>query len=145
MSLSISSRVSFSLLVSTPSFANPTLTTFPELQGQATKNQDLLVASGAVSLKGSEGLSAVDDDILAAVSSFPLGRISKASTHSYFSPTCCCFGTYAPPYHPPTFNQTRSSRLTFILIIRKYLFPAHRWFRHILGTSPCRLSTPTPQ
>ncbi|KAF6760276.1 t-SNARE [Ephemerocybe angulata] len=37
-----------------------------KLQGQATKNQDLLVASGAISLKGSEGLSAVDDDIQAA-------------------------------------------------------------------------------
>lgn len=38
----------------------------PELQGHAIKNQDLLVASGAVSLKGSEGLSAVDEDIEAA-------------------------------------------------------------------------------
>ena len=37
-----------------------------ELQGHAIKNQDLLVASGAVSLKGSEGLSAVDEDIEAA-------------------------------------------------------------------------------
>ncbi|KAF8973264.1 hypothetical protein BDZ97DRAFT_1780397 [Flammula alnicola] len=36
------------------------------LQGHATKNQDLLVASGAISLKGSDGMSAVDDDILAA-------------------------------------------------------------------------------
>lgn len=40
-----------------------------ELQGHATKNQDLLLASGTVSLKGSEGLNAVDDDIMAAVSS----------------------------------------------------------------------------
>jgi hypothetical protein len=38
-----------------------------ELQGHAIKNQDLLVASGAMSLGGSEGLSAVDDDIEAAV------------------------------------------------------------------------------
>ena len=37
-----------------------------ELQGHAIKNQDLLVASGAVSLKGSEGLSAVDEDMAAA-------------------------------------------------------------------------------
>ena len=37
-----------------------------ELQGHAIKNQDLLVASGAISLKGSEGLSAVDEDIEAA-------------------------------------------------------------------------------
>ncbi|KJA19911.1 hypothetical protein HYPSUDRAFT_1093802 [Hypholoma sublateritium FD-334 SS-4] len=36
------------------------------LQGHATKNQDLLLASGAISLKGSDGMSAVDDDILAA-------------------------------------------------------------------------------
>jgi hypothetical protein len=41
-----------------------------ELQGHAIKNQDLLIASGTVSLKGSEGLSAVDDDIEAAVSAF---------------------------------------------------------------------------
>jgi len=39
-----------------------------ELQGHATKNQDLLLASGTISLKGSDGLSAVDDDIMAAVS-----------------------------------------------------------------------------
>lgn len=37
-----------------------------ELQGHAIKNQDLLIASGAISLKGSEGLSAVDEDIEAA-------------------------------------------------------------------------------
>ncbi|KAF9475545.1 t-SNARE [Pholiota conissans] len=37
-----------------------------KLQGHATKNQDLLIASGAISLKGSDGMSAVDDDILAA-------------------------------------------------------------------------------
>ena len=39
-----------------------------ELQGHATKNQDLLLASGTISLKGSDGLNAVDDDIMAAVS-----------------------------------------------------------------------------
>jgi len=37
-----------------------------KLQGHAIKNQDLLVASGTVSLKGSEGLSAVDDDVEAS-------------------------------------------------------------------------------
>lgn len=37
------------------------------LQGHAIKNQDLLVASGSLSLKGQEGLSAVDDDLQAAV------------------------------------------------------------------------------
>ncbi|KAF7288660.1 t-SNARE coiled-coil-like proteiny domain-containing protein [Mycena chlorophos] len=37
-----------------------------KLQGHAIKNQDLLIASGAVSLKGSDGLSAVDDDVAAA-------------------------------------------------------------------------------
>jgi syntaxin 16 len=37
------------------------------LQGHAIKNQDLLIASGSLSLKGQEGLSAVDDDLQAAV------------------------------------------------------------------------------
>ncbi|KAL4074127.1 t-SNARE [Scleroderma citrinum] len=37
------------------------------LQGHAIKNQDLLIASGTISSKGSEGLSAVDDDVQAAV------------------------------------------------------------------------------
>ncbi|TCD71222.1 hypothetical protein EIP91_011700 [Steccherinum ochraceum] len=40
-----------------------------KLQGHAIKNQDLLVASGAISLKGSEGLSAVDEDVAAATAS----------------------------------------------------------------------------
>lgn len=40
-----------------------------KLQGHAIKNQDLLIASGAISLKGSEGLSAVDEDIEAASAS----------------------------------------------------------------------------
>lgn len=37
-----------------------------KLQGHAIKNQDLLVASGVTSLKGSDGLTAVDEDIEAA-------------------------------------------------------------------------------
>ncbi|KAG6866351.1 hypothetical protein C0991_005272 [Blastosporella zonata] len=37
-----------------------------KLQGHAIKNQDLLIASGAISLKGSEGASAADDDVAAA-------------------------------------------------------------------------------
>ncbi|EIM81249.1 t-SNARE, partial [Stereum hirsutum FP-91666 SS1] len=37
-----------------------------KLQGHAIKNQDLLVASGVTSLRGSEGLSAVDEDLQAA-------------------------------------------------------------------------------
>ncbi|KAJ7579255.1 t-SNARE [Mycena floridula] len=37
-----------------------------KLQGHAIKNQDLLIASGAISLKGPEGMSAVDDDVEAA-------------------------------------------------------------------------------
>ena len=37
-----------------------------ELQGHAIKNQDLLAASGAVSLKGSAGMSALDEDMEAA-------------------------------------------------------------------------------
>ena len=37
----------------------------PGLQGHAIKNQDLLIASGAISLRGSEGLSAVEEDMAA--------------------------------------------------------------------------------
>ncbi|KAJ8696873.1 t-SNARE affecting a late Golgi compartment protein 2, variant 2 [Pleurotus ostreatus] len=37
-----------------------------KLQGHAIKNQDLLLASGTISLKGSEGMSAVDEDVEAA-------------------------------------------------------------------------------
>jgi syntaxin 16 len=37
-----------------------------KLQGHAIKNQDLLVASGVTSLKGSDALTAVDEDIEAA-------------------------------------------------------------------------------
>ena len=42
----------------------------PGLQGHAIKNQDLLIASGTIASKGSEGLSAVDDDVQAAVRLF---------------------------------------------------------------------------
>jgi hypothetical protein len=38
-----------------------------ELQGHAIKNQDILIASGTLSLKGSDGMTAVDDDVAAAV------------------------------------------------------------------------------
>lgn len=38
-----------------------------ELQGHAIKNHDLLIASGAISSRGSDGMSAVDDDMQAAV------------------------------------------------------------------------------
>ncbi|KAI0645504.1 t-SNARE [Trametes meyenii] len=40
-----------------------------KLQGHAIKNQDLLAASGAVSLKGSAGMSALDEDVEAAAAS----------------------------------------------------------------------------
>ncbi|KAH9895038.1 t-SNARE [Cubamyces lactineus] len=40
-----------------------------KLQGHAIKNQDLLAASGAVSLKGSAGISALDEDVEAAAAS----------------------------------------------------------------------------
>ncbi|KAG2078825.1 t-SNARE [Suillus decipiens] len=36
------------------------------LQGHAIKNQDLLIASGTISSRGSEGLTAVDEDVEAA-------------------------------------------------------------------------------
>jgi hypothetical protein len=45
----------------------------PELQGHAIKNQDLLIASGAISLKGSDGMSAVEEDVEAV--SVPCGPI----------------------------------------------------------------------
>ncbi|KAF8441506.1 t-SNARE [Boletus edulis BED1] len=38
------------------------------LQGHAIKNQDLLIASGTITSKGSEGLTAADEDVQAAVS-----------------------------------------------------------------------------
>ncbi|EJU04277.1 t-SNARE [Dacryopinax primogenitus] len=37
-----------------------------KLQGHAIKNQDLLVASGAISLKGAESMTAVEDDLQAS-------------------------------------------------------------------------------
>ncbi|KAG8885768.1 hypothetical protein FRB97_009473 [Tulasnella sp. 331] len=37
-----------------------------KLQGHAIKNQDLLIASGAVSLKGSDGVKALEEDVEAA-------------------------------------------------------------------------------
>ncbi|KAI0769602.1 t-SNARE, partial [Trametes elegans] len=40
-----------------------------KLQGHAIKNQDLLAASGAVSLKGAAGMSALDEDVEAAAAS----------------------------------------------------------------------------
>ncbi|EAU91404.2 t-SNARE [Coprinopsis cinerea okayama7 len=78
-----------------------------KLQGQATKNQDLLVASGAITLKGSEGMSAVDDDVRAAVGlllcyceysvsslrSFPL----NVQQHS----RCMKLGIFAPRHSLP--------------------------------------------
>jgi syntaxin 16 len=39
------------------------VTAKPELQGHAIKNQDLLIASGAISLKGSDGMTAVEEDV----------------------------------------------------------------------------------
>lgn len=52
-----------------------------ELQGHATKNQDLLLASGTISLKGSDGLNAVDDDIMAAVSFVTVINLPALSEH----------------------------------------------------------------
>lgn len=45
-----------------------TFDTLLGLQGHAIKNQDLLIASGTITSKGSEGLTAVDEDVQAAVS-----------------------------------------------------------------------------
>ncbi|KIJ18901.1 hypothetical protein PAXINDRAFT_69808 [Paxillus involutus ATCC 200175] len=48
------------------------------LQGHAIKNQDLLLASGTISPSGSEGLTAVDEDVEAAVST---NSITQAQIH----------------------------------------------------------------
>ncbi|KAG6874472.1 hypothetical protein C0995_010382 [Termitomyces sp. Mi166 len=57
-----------------------------KLQGHAIKNQDLLIASGAISLKGSEGTSAADDDVAAASQSLVSNTYDQdainARTHS---------------------------------------------------------------
>ncbi|KAI0344848.1 t-SNARE [Trametopsis cervina] len=45
-----------------------------KLQGHAIKNQDLLIASGAISSRGTEGLSAVDEDVEAATRSGALAQ-----------------------------------------------------------------------
>ncbi|PSR78147.1 hypothetical protein PHLCEN_2v7556 [Hermanssonia centrifuga] len=55
-----------SMSLTTGTMLTQSLRGFSELQGHAIKNQDLLVASGAISLQGSESWSAVDEDIEAA-------------------------------------------------------------------------------
>lgn len=50
------------------SFFTTALSPSSGLQGHAIKNQDLLIASGTISSRGSEGLTAVDEDVEAAVS-----------------------------------------------------------------------------
>lgn len=57
----------------------------PGLQGHAIKNQDLLIASGSLSLKGQEGLSAVDDDLQVAVCASFDERIFDLIPHSSLS------------------------------------------------------------
>ncbi|RDB16784.1 t-SNARE affecting a late Golgi compartment protein 2 [Hypsizygus marmoreus] len=58
-----------------------------KLQGHAIKNQDLLIASGAISLKGSEGMSAVDDDIAAATHTQSQSlSLSQSQTQTLLSP-----------------------------------------------------------
>jgi syntaxin 16 len=53
------------------------------LQGHAIKNQDLLVASGVTSLKGTDALTAVDEDIEAAVwAPFSFCCIHRTCAHS---------------------------------------------------------------
>ncbi|KAG6915785.1 hypothetical protein DXG01_009823 [Tephrocybe rancida] len=52
-----------------------------KLQGHAIKNQDLLIASGAISLKGSEGTSAADEDVAAAADTYDQDVVN-ARTHS---------------------------------------------------------------
>ena len=73
----------------------------PEIQGHAIKNQDLLLASGAISLKGSDGMSEVDDDVQAAVS---------AQSQSF-----------APDLLQPDLNPSSATPIaTFILTIDTY-------------------------
>ncbi|KAJ7703179.1 t-SNARE [Mycena rosella] len=50
-----------------------------KLQGHAIKNQDLLIASGTISLNGSEGMSAVDDDVAAAVRLYTHTQVQSLS------------------------------------------------------------------
>ena len=92
----------------------------PELQGQATKNQDLLVASGAISLKGSEGLSAVDDDIQAAVSSSFGFKVHQTSPQLVTFPFAKMLLSGRPRYLCATFSApfsfARNSFLTIHLI-----------------------------
>ena len=60
-----------------------------ELQGHAIKNQDLLAAAGAVSLKGSAGMSALDEDMEAAAQVRHAYRLTGCSSEGI-----CTFHTY---------------------------------------------------
>lgn len=69
--------------------AHPTTSPHTELQGHAIKNQDLLAASGAVSLKGSAGMSALAEDMEAAAQ----------VRHAYpYRVAGCSLVCMAPPY-----------------------------------------------
>jgi hypothetical protein len=73
-----------------------------ELQGHAIKNQDLLIASGAISLKGTEGMNAVDDDVAAAVSlSFPVSHIWPLTFILLIFPTLSSHFEFLPSHATP--------------------------------------------
>lgn len=83
---------------------------FAGLQGHAAKNQDLLVASGAISLKGPDAMSALDDDIQAAVGRglllSPPSNIVSSAAVPYTSPVSIPYSTRhitrAPSKRPGT-------------------------------------------
>ncbi|KAG6378184.1 t-SNARE [Boletus reticuloceps] len=53
-------------MLAQPSARSSACTWSVRLQGHAIKNQDLLIASGTITSKGSEGLTAADEDVQAA-------------------------------------------------------------------------------
>ncbi|KAF5393509.1 hypothetical protein D9757_000595 [Collybiopsis confluens] len=67
-----------------------------KLQGHAIKNQDLLLASGTISLKGSAGMNAVDEDVAAALtfSSSILGHSMRHVLHFHLN-SCRFLGILA--------------------------------------------------
>ena len=75
-----------------------------ELQGHAIKNQDLLAAAGAVSLKGSAGMSALAEDMEAAAQVRHAYRLAGCSSEGMTpsiltKPFLCAFaraGTFSP-------------------------------------------------
>lgn len=84
-----------------------------ELQGHAIKNQDLLIASGTIPSKGSEGMSAVDDDMEAAVSRFYCLLVTlRKSRDSFPPPRIACFSLSLVSEPDSCLDRRRHSRST---------------------------------